>query len=61
MGLLAFVATVPTDLQSMLMGIMPKPWQPYTALIFAFAAFAARSYQAKNTQDSQPKTETPKL
>lgn len=52
MSLLAIVATVPTDLQAMLMALFPKPSQPYVAIIFAFAAFIAKGYQAQNTQDA---------
>ena len=51
-GLLTIIATVPTALQEMLMRQMPTAWQPYTALIFATAGFIARTYQAKNTQDT---------
>ena len=51
-GLLAFIATVPTELQAMLMRTMPTSWQPYTALIFAGAAFVARTYASKHTQDT---------
>ena len=46
------IATVPTDLQAMVMNMFPKSAQPWSALIFAVAAFIAKSYQSKNTADS---------
>lgn len=54
--LLAICATVPTELQAMIMATFPKLTQPYVALFFAIAAFAAKAYQSKHTQDVLPTT-----
>ena len=51
LGFITILATVPTELQKMLMECFPKDAQPYVAIIFAFAAFITRTYQAKQTQD----------
>lgn len=62
LSLLTILATVPTELQAQIMALMPKSVQPYTALVFALAAFLAKLYQSKNTQDSilPPSGEAPR-
>tara|TARA_B110000503_G_C6960423_1_gene334794 strand:+ start:231 stop:497 length:267 start_codon:yes stop_codon:yes gene_type:complete len=54
LGFITILATVPTELQKMLMDCFPHAAQPYIAIIFAAAAFIARTYQARHTQDSKP-------
>lgn len=55
-GLLTIMATVPTELQKMIMEQVPKGVQPWIAIIFAVAAFIARSYQGHVTQDKLAST-----
>lgn len=51
LSLLSIMAVVPSELQKMIMEACPKTIQPYIAIVFAVAAFIAKTYQAQQTQD----------
>ena len=45
--LLAIAANCNSELQALIMSVLPKPWQPYAAIIFGVAAVGAKVISAR--------------